>query len=331
MKYDKMTKEQLIARISGLENRLEEIHKEMQASDSLQFPWIGNLGRWEFDVQANEVIFNDAKIDVLDYRREDVPKKVPYQFFTEKLHPEDYKRVMKNMLDHMEGRSPAYEVQYRIATRDGQYKWFYDRGIATSRDEDGRPLRVCGIVFDITAQKNMEEQLRLQNQRLRDMASTDDLTKVANRKTLMARLSAEIQRYRRGRGNLSLLMLDLDHFKAVNDNHGHVVGDEVLKHTAEVIEGVVREIDVVGRYGGEEFIVIMPDTASEEALVAAERVRETVAAATMTEGITVTVSGGLAQYGGESLERFIDRADEALYAAKDAGRNCIARAKDLEK
>ncbi len=123
---------------------------------------------------------------------------------------------------------------------------------------------------------------------------------------------------------LSIAVLDLDHFKSINDSHGHKTGDEVLIAAAHAMGTHMRAEDSLGRLGGEEFLVLLPDTDSEAAQHMAERVRAEVASAPTP--VPVTVSIGLATWDGESAEEFLHRADEALYAAKDAGRNRVMAA-----
>ncbi|MCB2222003.1 MAG: PAS domain-containing sensor histidine kinase [Bacteroidetes bacterium] len=145
--------------IEALQDKLDEFEKQQEEDEKLNYAWTGNLGHWYWDIPNNKVRFNALKIKALGYAGEDIPTEVDYQFFTDKLHPDDYKPVMKNMMEHLHGKSPAYEVEYRIRAIDGSYKWYYDRGRITRRDESGKPLFMAGIVFDISKKKEYEEQL----------------------------------------------------------------------------------------------------------------------------------------------------------------------------
>lgn len=188
-------------------------------------------------------------------------------------------------------------------------------------------------------QEDMVERLRLEkfradqalveledvNQRLLMLATTDSLTGAANHRQFADRAAAEVARSRRKSAPLALLALDLDHFKDVNDRHGHQVGDEVLKAFVATVKQDLRPSDLIARTGGEEFKILLPDTALAEAVAIAERIRERVAALTVaTEAATVsiTVSIGCAAFQGdlESTERV---ADERLYRAKALGRNRV--------
>jgi diguanylate cyclase (GGDEF)-like protein len=164
---------------------------------------------------------------------------------------------------------------------------------------------------------------------LEQLASKDGLTGVYNRRALFELGENEVARVRRQKSPLSLLMLDLDHFKAINDAHGHQVGDRVLADFAQQIQGVLRKPALLGRYGGEEFAVLLPDTNREEARLAAQRMLHS---ATAQPGLPqCTVSIGLATFyptGDDSLQALISRADAALYRAKHLGRNRIEEAPD---
>jgi diguanylate cyclase (GGDEF)-like protein len=158
------------------------------------------------------------------------------------------------------------------------------------------------------------------------LAISDGLTGLFNHRHFQERLTQEMRRLERLTGSLSVLILDIDYFKRVNDTYGHPVGDAVLKGVAEIIRTTIREIDIAARYGGEEFAIILPGTEARGAMKMAERLRKTIMEEKYSgEGDTfrVTVSIGVAAYpnGVKSKEELIDRADKALYHAKHAGRN----------
>jgi two-component system cell cycle response regulator len=174
------------------------------------------------------------------------------------------------------------------------------------------------------------ETTRADNRRLEALATTDPLTRVLNRRALLDRLTAEMDRARRFNSSLTLLLLDVDHFKQINDTAGHLAGDSVLRQLGALLEDAVRKVDVVARYGGEEFVVILPETVSEGGIIFAERLRERVAAQSFDVGIErpvhLTVSIGIATFPSPRVattEDFFARADEALYRAKSGGRNQV--------
>ena len=174
------------------------------------------------------------------------------------------------------------------------------------------------------------ETTKSENARLEVLAHTDPLTQVLNRRALTTRLAAEIDRAHRYQSVLTLLMLDLDHFKVVNDTYGHLVGDDVLREVAAFLQDQIRSVDVVARYGGEEFVIVLPETPLAGAIAFAERIRAQIEkrAFCETQGpLSVTVSVGVSVCPGDGVESADDlfaRADDALYRAKAEGRNRVA-------
>jgi diguanylate cyclase (GGDEF)-like protein/hemerythrin-like metal-binding protein/PAS domain S-box-containing protein len=169
----------------------------------------------------------------------------------------------------------------------------------------------------------------LADQELERQAHTDYLTELANRRYFMAQAEAELVRAERYHKPLSLLMLDIDHFKAVNDNHGHKTGDMVLQKLAAVLRHILREVDIIGRLGGEEFAVILPETGSDEAREAAERLRKAIEDTDIQTDtgeflrITVSIGVGTLDKATTNIETLLKQADDALYAAKHNGRNQV--------
>lgn len=175
------------------------------------------------------------------------------------------------------------------------------------------------------------DRLRQAHDQLAQLANTDVLTGISSRRSFLASLEAELTRARRHNESLSLLMLDIDHFKRVNDVHGHPIGDAVLKQFTATCAGMLRAHDLFGRLGGEEFAVALPHTDTEGALSVAEKIRtaiEQMPIATSVGDIHITVSIGLAQAdaGEHEVEQLIAQADKALYEAKHGGRNRVCAA-----
>ena len=177
--------------------------------------------------------------------------------------------------------------------------------------------------------------LAFENARLyreaQELAVTDGLTRLMLRRPLMERLDLELKRAQEQGQPMSLVMLDIDHFKSVNDTYGHPAGDLVLREVAAVLRRSVRDVDLCGRYGGEEFVVILPQTPLDGAKLVAERVREAVAMRGFElrgERREITVSLGVATAPEHGMEAraLIGAADEALYASKQAGRNRVTLA-----
>lgn len=183
------------------------------------------------------------------------------------------------------------------------------------------PSRLIGLA-DVSELKAVQEELRA-------ASFTDPLTGLYNRRYVYQRLAHEIDLAKRYGHRLSVILFDLDHFKRINDTFGHGMGDEVLVQVSRRLKDCTREVDVAGRHGGEEFLVILPHADLTEAAEVAERIRDAVAGIEWdVESVRVTISGGVAQYRGETLDVFLDAADRWLYQAKESGRNRILVAPD---
>ena len=179
------------------------------------------------------------------------------------------------------------------------------------------------------------QELEVANRKLRKLSITDGLTELFNHRHVHELLHEEFERSRRSGEPLAVVMIDLDRFKAVNDTYGHPTGDVILYETARIIRETAREIDMVGRYGGEEFIAILPNTAEDEASNFAERVRTGVEGYVFRDEaneVRMTASSGVASFPGpdsDTPEALLKRADEALYVAKESGRNRVVRASEM--
>jgi diguanylate cyclase (GGDEF)-like protein len=158
--------------------------------------------------------------------------------------------------------------------------------------------------------------------RLEEAARTDALTGLPNRRVLFETLTREIGRARRREARLAVVFVDIDEFKRVNDRHGHKIGDVVLRETGAALRAGLRTYDEVCRYGGDEFVMVLPDTGAFEGHAVAERVRESVASSTFGDGLRITISLGVADFAeGMDADRLLKAADTAVYRAKRAGRN----------
>jgi len=211
-----------------------------------------------------------------------------------------------------------------------------ERGVLNTGYVD--ELRALHEKIEKTNQDFIKRNLELQDiqEQLRQLASNDSLTGLHNRRYILERVEEKLPEIRRYHLDCCFVLMDIDHFKDVNDNYGHKVGDDVLKAVAHILEGAVRQGDIVARYGGEEFLLFLPMTELESAHVLVERVRlalEQHPHATDQEGevMTVTASFGVAQHWvQDAAEKTIARADKALYEAKEAGRNRIVMSANPE-
>jgi len=182
-----------------------------------------------------------------------------------------------------------------------------------------KPIKKMELLARVNTQLRLS---RLIND-LKEASYTDGLTKLYNHKKILEILASEIERANRYKRPFSVLMVDIDRFKTVNDEYGHLVGDKVLERLASEIKQQIREVDTAGRYGGEEFLIIYPEVGGEEAVQAAERLRQSVEKTPFDNGLKITISGGLAKYTGEDPRILVRKADDNLYQAKNSGRNKI--------
>ncbi len=182
---------------------------------------------------------------------------------------------------------------------------------------------------DITRRKQMETALEEANKKLQVQARTDSLTGLLNHGSFMQRLREELSREVREHNPVSLIMADIDFFKQVNDKYGHPAGDKILSDTARAIQSACRNYDIVGRYGGEEFAAVLPNTTSKKAAAIAERIRKTVAEKSHSwdgDDIRISISLGAASsvaVSGMKMESLLEKADQALLEAKKKGRNQV--------
>lgn len=237
------------------------------------------------------------------------------------IHPDDVQQRNAAWDAHVRGDTPHYEAEFRMRHKAGHWVWILARGQAVARDALGRATRLVGTRMDISAQKASQQQLTLE-------AYTDVLTGAANRRHFLAKAEDMLRAAQRRNESLALLMFDLDHFKSINDLLGHAAGDEVLKHFAGCARELMRERDLFGRLGGEEFAALLFDTGPDAALGVAQRLLQHVrshpataagqpVAYTVSVGVTALEPGQPAP----TVDGLLDQADRALYRAKSGGRD----------
>lgn len=191
---------------------------------------------------------------------------------------------------------------------------------------DNSVQRVGIVVYDVTEIAHVRRELELAQIELTQLSRVDRLTQLWGRGYWEERLTEELMRVRRFGEPVTLVMFDIDHFKRINDNYGHPVGDEAIRLVAKITRDHSREIDICGRYGGEEFAVVLPGTANAGAFHYCERLRQAIEAGSVTAGkeqVKFTSSFGIAEFDDEitSVKMWLERADQALYRAKTSGRN----------
>lgn len=299
------------------ENTLRE-HEERLSLATLH----NGVGIWDWNLQTQEMIWDDSMYALYHIRREDFSG--TEDAWRQSLHPDDLERGDQEVEDALSGKKP-FNTEFRVCWPNGEIR--YIKAIAkVFRDNLGKPLRMLGTNIDITDRKLLQIELEKQ-------AHTDYLTGVSNRRHFIEQAELELSRAIRYGNPLSIFMMDIDFFKQINDTYGHNAGDTVLKKLAAVCWQTLREVDIIGRLGGEEFAVLLPETGLEEAIEVAERLRASLANVKIPQEnsppLQFTVSIGVLSLASKdgNFDSLLHLADNALYEAKKSGRNkvCIAR------
>jgi len=255
------------------------------------------------------------------------------------VHPEDAEHVAQLFQSVVSGQAERAVVVNRLRHRDGRWIWV-EAQLRGLKDQNGALCGIIGALRDISVRKAAEDKLEEANRRLEALAGQDGLTALANRRTFDDALAREYRRALRDGSSLATIMIDVDRFKAFNDNYGHPAGDECLRRVGRAIESMLaRPGDIVARYGGEEFAVLLPNTDEAGAANIAERIRVAVLALAIEHragpAIVVSISAGVASFAPNAqdieLETVMHNADRALYRAKHNGRNAVVCASSLPK
>lgn len=311
-------------------------------------------GIWDWNALTGYVVRSPGWYRMLGYDIDCFEKNV---FTWENvIHPEDYERVMEHFEAYTTGKVDEYKVQYRCLKKDGTYLWIEDSGKIVERTESGSLARMIGAHTNIDDAKRAQEKLRKQNElllsdnlsleslvvkRTKELeelnsklaqevklaehnASYDVLTGVYNRRMFEEMLSKEMNRAKRYSHPLSVILLDIDEFKLFNDKHGHKKGDQILSEISAVLQKNLRESDTLARWGGEEFIILLPNITVSQAKEKSETIRKNIEQTSFCGTWRLTCSFGVTSYiDGESSDSIFIRADKALYEAKDLGRNKV--------
>ena len=229
------------------------------------------------------------------------------------VHPEDLEFCFRLYSESFNKRK-AFEMEYRLKRCDGQWRWINDRGVPIF-GENGIFLGFIGSCMDVTE--------KIEGKKLTEMAHNDKLTGLYNRNYLEYLLDSEFHKARQEKTDLIILMMDVDHFKFFNDNFGHGFGDKILYSVAQKISENIRETDIAGRYGGDEFLAILPRTTVGGAQIIANRILDSVNKLMIDDNLTeIDLSIGIVKKSNEKgVCEIIEKADKAMYHAKQTGGN----------
>ncbi|MDF2987515.1 MAG: hypothetical protein K0R50_3025, partial [Eubacterium sp.] len=300
-------------------------------------------------------LVNDALCNILGYSAEELSNMCLHDI----THPDDLKKEMQMIQELINGEIKNYQFEKRYIHRDGSIVWVLQTS-SLVKDSNKNPFYMIGQIQNITLQKQAEEALkqatleaekaRRQAEDARELAEearlkaellsrTDYLTGLLNRRAFMDRLLEEANRTKRNKSTLTLILTDIDFFKKINDTYGHLAGDTVLQAFSNCLDDMCRPYDFIGRYGGEEFVICLPDVTLENGKMIAERMRVAVEGLKIylpdtNRVVNITSSFGVSTSSLNKvshIEKLIECADESMYKAKQQGRNrVIAESCDLD-
>jgi len=321
---------EIIGAIESIRNiterkRMENLIKENERRLNFSIQ-TSEMGIWELNVLTGEAWRSLRHDQIFGY--ETLLPKWTYEMFIEHVIPEDRNDVDDKFHNALLAGT-TWEFECNIRRRDGAIRWIWAKGNPAEYNDQGKLVIFNGFVQDITDRKQAEEKLRESEERYRELSIVDNLSQLYNSMYFYQQLKIEIERTNRYGQPLTLLLLDLDDFKKINDTYGHLEGDVILSRLGQVIKRCIRQTDSGYRYGGEEFTIIMPMSTDRDGAIMAERIRtefkkEIFPIESSKKDIHMTVSIGLAQYRPqEDIKAFIHRVDQLMYQAKKNGKDRV--------
>lgn len=320
-----MLEDQVHRRTAELEAALRENEKINRALGESEAKFRGLVSQSLVGigiVENGKFSYSNAKFDeIFGYSSDEVRQLGPLDVASEDNRPV----VMENIRKRLNGEVDQISYIFRGVQKNGTV---IDIEIHSSAMEIGGKLALISLVMDVTERTRAEREVQVLQDRLRDESTRDALTGLYNRRYLEETLGRELILAERHGHPVSVIMSDIDYFKAVNDTYGHLGGDEVLRVFGTLMRRHARASDIYCRYGGEEFLLVLPQMTLDDAVDRAEQLRSAIAAAPVPYGsalIAVTASFGVATFPGDgrTIDALIGAADSALYAAKAAGRNRV--------
>ena len=294
----------------------KQMEKELRQSEEKYRTILENIqeGYFEVDLAGNYTFFNDSLCRIHGYPKEELLGMNNRQY-TDK---ETAKKVFQAFNKVYNTGEPLKEFNWQITRKDGA-KRFIEASVSLQKDSSDKPIGFRGIIRDITERKQIEQQLN-------HIATHDTLTGLPNRMLFIDRLEVALAQSKRNRHKLAVMMLDLDHFKDINDTLGHMVGDQLLKEVGYRLSGLLRQNDTVARLGGDEFIVLLSDLERMEDVIRVAKIVLKAFGQPFVCGnhkLTSSTSIGIAVYpdDGEDIDSLLKKSDVAMYSVKMQGRN----------
>ncbi|MCJ2182775.1 diguanylate cyclase [Novosphingobium sp. 1949] len=287
-----------------------------------------HVGHWRLDLVNNDLFWSD---EVFRIHELDSSQSPPLEGALDFYHPDDRALVQRQLEALIESTRP-FDFEARLITARGEKRYVRSQG-ELEFDAKGKPIAIFGIFQDVTERALATLRLAEARQLAEEqadfamvLAQTDPLTGIANRRNALGTLEMELKKARENQTPLSVAILDIDHFKTINDQFGHAIGDTVIRKVAELCTRMIRNSDLAGRIGGEEFVLVLPGSDAEAARIVGERVRQAIESALWPAPgpEQVTASIGVATLAGATnAQDFLSEADKALYRAKREGRNLL--------
>jgi len=305
--------QRLVERIDAQVHEIDEQNIQLQMA-------LEGAGQalWDWNLETNRTKMGKNWVNLIGYCSEELnDMEDPWPHI---IHPIDYQRVQDILQRTIDGTESYYHAEYRMVKKDGSVGWFYDEGRLFEKDTKGKPTRFAGTVHDVTEIVELRDKLKTR-------AVTDQLTGLYNRRYLFEQLAKFFALYQRHEQQYCLVIMDIDHFKKVNDTYGHVTGDFVLREFAQFIKTRLRHTDLVARYGGEEFVAVLHEVSLDEAEQLVNDIRKAIDKRKLTFENNLlhhTFSAGVVSFNEvDSIDEVVSLADERLYAAKETGRNRV--------
>jgi diguanylate cyclase (GGDEF)-like protein/PAS domain S-box-containing protein len=309
----------------------QEIHKHI----SLEHRWETAIdsareGVWDWDMINNKVFFSKHWKGMLGYKEHEIPNELSE--WRKRIHPQDVGKVNAVIEGHIHNESRFFESEHRLLHADGTYRWILDRGKAVERNEQDIAIRMIGTHVDITERKATEKMLQERNQELerlveqvKKLSITDPLTSLFNRRKMIEEIKTAQNQFLVNEKTFTIAILDLDHFKKINDQYGHTFGDIALQTFANLLKRKITNPNIVARWGGEEFLLLFPIHNGQETKRQLDALQVACSSDQLLryrmDSVHLSFSAGICEVTNHQvLEDIIKCADQALYEAKSLGR-----------
>jgi len=315
-----------------------EIKQEINMHITLEHRWATAIdsareGVWDWDMKNNQVFFSKHWKGMLGFKEHEVPNEL--NEWRKRIHPQDVDKVDAIIEGHIHNESSFFESEHRLLHADGTYRWILDRGKAVERNKQGIAVRMIGTHVDITERKATEKLLQDRNEELERLVEqvkllsiTDPLTALFNRRKMIEEIKSAQHQLNVNENTFTLAILDLDHFKKINDQYGHTFGDIALQTFANLLKRQIASPNIVARWGGEEFILLFPSHNAQETKRQLDALQEACNNDQLLRyrmnSVHLSFSAGICEVKNHQvLEEIIKCADQALYEAKSLGRKQI--------